>query len=118
MPSTPAIVSIPPARRTRRCGLARWWLAGLLVSCLLPVSLSPSESSRVGERAVSICLWVPVMLRAQSRCTAIKRRGRHLPRHVKAPAVRLLKRLFDMPFVTPPKVAAQDVLTSRGPPGQ
>lgn len=72
MSSTPDVLSASP-RRQRRNGLARWWLAGLLVSCLLPASLHPSDAFRSGERGVIICFWVPAMLRAQSEWIAKKR---------------------------------------------
>ncbi|WP_447955708.1 hypothetical protein [Vreelandella sp. EE7] len=118
MPLNAAPATLTAPGRARRCGLARWWLAGLLVSCLLPVGLSPASAASRGERAVLVCLWVPAILRAQSRRIAIKRRVRHLVCRVKTPAVRFCKRLWDTSFITLYKVAAQDVLTQRGPPHQ
>ncbi|MBF57426.1 hypothetical protein KF947_20140 [Halomonas sp. FeN2] len=104
-------------RRQRRYGLARWWLAGLLVSCLLPASLSPTDAFRGGERSVTICFWVPAILRAQSHWVAKRRRA--LQRWAKspqrfAPVRRLCHWLAPMAVL----VAAQDVLTQRGPPSR
>lgn len=48
------IASVLP-RRQRRHGLARWWLAGLLVGCLLPTNLTYVEAFRGGERSVVAC---------------------------------------------------------------
>ncbi|NVF14094.1 MULTISPECIES: hypothetical protein [Halomonadaceae] len=102
-------------RRHRRYGLARWWLAGLLVSCLLPASLSPADAFRSGERSVTICLWVPAILRAQSHWIAKRqralRRWAQRPRRF-APMRRLSSWLAPMALL----VAARDVLTQRGPP--
>ncbi|MFG6666719.1 hypothetical protein ACGK9R_06385 [Halomonas sp. HNIBRBA4712] len=113
MLSTPAPFEPTAPRRSRRCGLARWWLAGLLVSCLLPVTLSPASAAQ-GERAVTICLWVPAMLRVRSQRMAVRRRQRAF---VKRP--RRLLCALSRPLVFPaatPRVAALDVLTQRGPP--
>lgn len=102
-------------RRHRRYGLARWWLAGLLVSCLLPASLSPADAFRGGERSVTICLWVPAILRAQSHWVAKRRRAQQRwaqsPQYF-APVRRLCHWLAPMTML----VAARDVLTQRGPP--
>ncbi|PRY66102.1 hypothetical protein B0H98_10179 [Vreelandella songnenensis] len=102
-------------RRQRRHGLARWWLAGLLVSCLLPSSLVPSDAFRGAERGACVCFWVPAILRAKSlwiarRKRALKRWSRRIKRIA---ALRL-----DLPEsrVAHRRVAARDVLTQRGPP--
>ncbi|WP_146873891.1 hypothetical protein [Halovibrio variabilis] len=104
-------------RRQRRYGMARWWLAGLLVSCLLPASLGPSDAFRSGERSVTICFWVPAILRAQShwiakRRRALRRWARRLQRF--SPVQRVFNWLPPMAM----RVAARDVLTQRGPPAQ
>lgn len=102
-------------RRHRRYGLARWWLAGLLVSCLLPASLGHADAFRSGERSITICLWVPAILRAQSQWIAKRRRAlrrwAQRPRQF-APMRRLSSWLAPLPLL----VAARDVLTQRGPP--
>lgn len=114
MPPTPDIQSALP-RRHRRYGIARWWLAGLLVGCLLPASLAPADVFRSGEHGVSICFWVPAILRAQSHWIAKRRRAlrRWFQRPLRfAPARHLFNWL--PPMAIP--VAAHDVLTQRGPP--
>lgn len=114
MSSTLDIQSALP-RRQRRYGIARWWLAGLLVSCLLPASLGPADAFRSGERGVTICFWVPAILRAQSNWIAKRRRAlRRFAQHPRrfAPARRLYNWLPPMTML----VAARDVLTQRGPP--
>ncbi|CAH1044197.1 hypothetical protein [Halomonas sp. TD01] len=118
MSSTPDVLSASP-RRQRRNGLARWWLAGLLVSCLLPASLHPSDALRSGERGVIICFWVPAMLRAQSEWIAKKRCA--LRRWVRKqacvyPAVSHCSRYFL--HIPHRLVAAIDVLIPRGPPAR
>ena len=102
-------------RRQRRYGIARWWLAGLLVSCLLPASLSPTDAFRSGERSVTICFWVPAIIRAQSHWIAKRRRSlrrwvQNLRRFI--PARSRVNWLPPMVIL----VAARDVLTQRGPP--
>ncbi|RUR32403.1 hypothetical protein ELY33_05580 [Vreelandella andesensis] len=118
MSSTPDVLSASP-RRQRRHGLARWWLAGLLVSCLLPASLHPSDAFRSGERGVIICFWMPAMLRAQSQWIAKKRCAL---RHWVRKQVRVYPAIlhcsccfFHIPYRL---VAAIDVLIPRGPPVQ
>ncbi|MAP34366.1 MAG: hypothetical protein CME75_00915 [Halomonas sp.] len=118
MSSTSEIVSASP-RRQRRYGLARWWLAGLLVSCLLPASLHPSDALRSSGRNVCICFWVPAMLRAQSHWIAKKRRA--LRRWVSRQTRRLpsvCSRPLLLPLITLRLVAASDVVTPRGPPAE
>ncbi|MGP5307580.1 hypothetical protein [Vreelandella alkaliphila] len=118
MSSTPDVLSASP-RRQRRNGLARWWLAGLLVSCLLPASLHPSDAFRSGERGVIICFWVPAMLRAQSEWIAKKRCALRRWVRKKArihPVVLHCSRYFL--HIPRRLVAAIDVLTPRGPPAQ
>ncbi|MDN7133234.1 hypothetical protein JNO04_12855 [Halomonas sp. MC140] len=102
-------------RRHRRYGIARWWLAGLLVSCLLPASLSPADAFRGGERNVAICFWVPAILRAQSHWVAKRRRAlRRWFQHRRS--VTPIRARFNWlpPLIA--LVAARDVLTQRGPP--
>ncbi|WP_081948840.1 hypothetical protein [Litchfieldella xinjiangensis] len=105
-----------PRRRMR----SRWWLAGLLVGCLLPAGLVGADAVRQAERIVQICLLAPCAIRAESRRAALHRRwpGRRrlawpLPR-------RLLSRQFVYRSIaanlTP--CAAHDVLTRRGPPSR
>ena len=49
-------------QRSRR--LSRWWLAGLLVGCLLPSSLVHAEAVRIAEQLTQICLMAPAAIRA------------------------------------------------------
>ena len=58
-----------PVRRLRRHGVARWWLAGFLVGCLLPATLCPVDALRNSERSAYVAFFVPAVLRAQSRHT-------------------------------------------------
>ncbi|WP_075879162.1 hypothetical protein [Vreelandella massiliensis] len=117
MPATPN-ATLSSFRSPRRYAAARWWLAGLLVSCLLPASLHPAEALRNGERSVSIYLWVPAVLRAHSRGIALKRQLRRYlatyllpPRHVRHKSIKASVSAVMVAFV-----AAQDVQTRRGPP--
>ncbi|MBR2513690.1 MAG: hypothetical protein IKE45_06655 [Halomonas sp.] len=116
MSLTPDILTASP-RRQRRHGLARWWLAGLLVSCLLPASLHSADAFRGSERSVSICFWVPAILRAQSKWIAKKRRAlRYWASTLTRQLTRLPARTRLLPVVKRRLVAAKDVLTQRGPP--
>lgn len=100
-----------PRRRT-----TRWWLAGLLVGCLLPASLAQVESLRPVERAAQVSILVPALLRVRSRLHA---RRRALVRWVRRAArwPREGARGVARPALAPRHpVAAHDVLTRRGPP--
>lgn len=107
-PATP--VRPAPSRRH-----ARWWLAGLLVSCLLPAGLAQGDLTRQAERLVQVCILAPALIRASSRLKA-RRRMRGWP---------LLRRASVTPSGGMPALprvtilqatAAHDVLTRRGPP--
>lgn len=116
MSFTPAMLTATLWRQQRH-SVARLWLAGFLVGCLLPVNLHPADSLRNSDRGVSICFWVPAVLRMQSQWVVKKRR-----------ALRDWARLFTYQLALPPAsiqvlwqvarrlVAAKDVLTQRGPP--
>ncbi|MDR5898055.1 hypothetical protein QC823_03495 [Halomonas vilamensis] len=117
MPAT-LNATLSSSRSPRRYATARWWLAGLLVSCLLPVSLHPAEALRNGERSVCTYLWVPAVLRARSRRVALKRQWRHyfdahfsVLRWAQPTSVIVHVRTVVVVFV-----AALDVQTRRGPP--
>nr|WP_241697325.1 hypothetical protein [Halomonas salicampi] len=119
MPAT-SNATLSSSRSPRRYAAARWWLAGLLVSCLLPASLHPAEALRNGERSVCTYLWVPAVLRARSRRIALKRQLRHYfvvhfssLRRAQHTSIMVLVR-----NVVVALVAAQDVQTRRGPPGK
>ncbi|MDZ7853364.1 MAG: hypothetical protein U5L98_12150 [Halomonas sp.] len=102
------------SRRKRRS--TRWWLAGLLVGCLLPAGLAQVESLRLVERAAQVSILVPVLLRVRSRLRA---RRRALVRWVRRAArwARIRARAVGRPALAScHPVAAHDVLTRRGPP--
>ncbi|MCG7598949.1 hypothetical protein MHM84_04060 [Halomonas sp. McH1-25] len=97
----------PTRRRTR------WWLAGLLVGCLLPAGLVHAEALRLAERLTQICLMAPDAIRAQSRRVARRKARRCLPSHVSLPCrpvVPACRPAMGVPC------AGQDVLNRRGPP--
>lgn len=93
----------------------RWWLAGLLVGCLLPGALVQSESLRLVERLTQHCLIASRVIRARSRRIA-KRIGwrlhtsRYRSRHKPTP-------LWHHPFLRR-ACADHDVLSRRGPPAR
>ncbi|MGM0983911.1 MAG: hypothetical protein ACQEXG_10865 [Pseudomonadota bacterium] len=104
----------PVSRRKRRT--TRWWLAGLLVGCLLPASLAQVESLRLVERAAQVSILMPVLLRVRSRLHA---RRRALVRWVRRASrwAGIKARAVGRPVLAPCyPVAAHDVLTRRGPP--
>lgn len=95
---------------------ARWWLAGLLVGCLLPAGLAQGEPLRQAERLVQVCILAPALIRATSRLQARRRARRAWPlRALGRPGAR-----GRLPLPPPPgrrlATAAHDVLTRRGPP--
>ncbi|WP_280546722.1 hypothetical protein [Halomonas sp. 11-S5] len=103
------------SRHRRRT--TRWWLAGLLVGCLLPASLAQVESLRPVERAAQISILVPALLRVRSRLHARRRAlVRWVRRAARWPRVGARGVAFSALAPCPP-VAAHDVLTRRGPPG-
>jgi len=61
-------------RRARARHRAQWWLAGLLVGCLLPAGLVSADALRIAERLTQICLMAPEAIRAQSRRVARRTR--------------------------------------------
>ncbi|SER64198.1 hypothetical protein SAMN04487958_10299 [Vreelandella subterranea] len=107
------IASVLP-RRQRRHSLARWWLAGLLVGCLLPTNLTYAEALRGGERSVVACIWVPAVLRARTRLMATRRRALRrfwvVVKPLASPKPFAFKRFVSV------LVAAHDVFSRRGPP--
>lgn len=119
MPAAPdATLSL--CRSPRRYAVARWWLAGLLVSCLLPASLHPAEALRNGERSASAYLWMPMALRVQSRGSALKDRLGRYRITVYLPYQHRVRHKSMRTYVgaaVEALVAAQDVQTRRGPPG-
>ncbi|TLF49685.1 hypothetical protein FEI13_10875 [Halomonas urmiana] len=101
------------SRRMRRA--TRWWLAGLLVGCLLPAGLAQLESLRPVERAAQVSLLVPVLLRVRSRLQARRRAlGRWVRRRMGWPLA--TRRICPRPAHPRVPVAANDVLSRRGPP--
>ncbi|WP_136066970.1 hypothetical protein [Modicisalibacter radicis] len=97
-------------QRSRR--LSRWWLAGLLVGCLLPSSLVHAEAVRIAEQLTQICLMAPAAIRAESRRVARRRAQRSVPRrrHVRSCRGTVRTRREGLPC------AGLDVLNRRGPP--
>ncbi|XKE46751.1 hypothetical protein LG302_06355 [Halomonas organivorans] len=106
------------ARRPRVFGRrqAPWWLAGLLVGCLLPAGLAQLDSTRHVERVIQICILAPALIRASSRLQARRRATRRWPPRPRPASIGLALR--HEPMDSPPcqAVAAHDVLTRRGPP--
>ncbi|MDI5936250.1 hypothetical protein [Halomonas kalidii] len=95
---------------------ARWWLAGLLVGCLLPAGLAQVESLRHAERIAQICILAPALIRASSRLQARRRALTRWP--TLCDPARPKPRLGLRPLSSPSRrlTAAHDVLTRRGPP--
>ncbi|MBR9769668.1 hypothetical protein NFH98_07605 [Halomonas sp. H33-56] len=101
----------PREARARR--VARWWLAGLLVGCLLPASLSAAESPRATERLVQICIMAPAVIRAHTMLKACRHRlARHPLKTLPKPSSPSVA--WSAPMLVP--VAALDVVSRRGPP--
>ncbi len=99
----------------RRRRTPRWWLAGLLVGCLLPAGLVQGASLRQAERLVQVCILAPALIRASSRLQARRRARRAWPRASRAIALRPVGLRWPAP--RPCRLAAaHDVLTRRGPP--
>jgi len=94
---------------------SRWWLAGLLVSCLLPAGLTQAETLRLAERAVQTCILAPTLMRARCRYVARRRALPWWPRRLHAVSVRRTRR-SPLPVDKPRNTADHDVLTRRGPP--
>ncbi|WP_245391705.1 hypothetical protein [Salinicola aestuarinus] len=57
----------PCAKAWRPRQRAHWWLASVLVGCLLPASLSHADALRLAERLTQIYLMAPEAIRAESR---------------------------------------------------
>ncbi|GAB3340142.1 hypothetical protein ACFO0E_03345 [Chromohalobacter beijerinckii] len=99
-------------RRVRARHRAQWWLAGLLVGCLLPAGLMHSDALRIAGRLTQVCLMAPEAIRAQSR--RVERRKRLLgTRRRRPPSPRLWRlpqRFYHVLSV------GLDVLSRRGPP--
>ncbi|WP_236645415.1 hypothetical protein [Aidingimonas lacisalsi] len=92
--------------------ITRWWLAGLLVGCLLPATLLHAEPGRAVERVTQICLLAPDVIRARSRHIAY--RWRWYPR-LSLPALPRINVVSWWPLRRLPS-AAHDLLSCRGPP--
>ncbi|MDY7115852.1 hypothetical protein RAN53_05785 [Halomonas sp. SSL-5] len=107
-PATPA--RPVPSRRH-----ARWWLAGLLVGCLLPAGLAQGDLTRQAERLVQVCILAPALIRASSRLKARRRRrGWPLMRRARVALRGDSSALLCVAMGQ--ATAAHDVLTRRGPP--
>ncbi len=91
---------------------SRWWLAGLLVGCLLPVGLVASDGGRLVVRVVQVCWLAPAAIRAESRRQA--RRLRWQP--PRRPGCLCRRAWPRRPSPLRRWIAALDVLSRRGPP--
>ncbi|WP_456267537.1 hypothetical protein M1D97_09675 [Kushneria sp. AK178] len=106
-----------PARTFRlpRGFRTRWWLAGILIGCLLPMGMAETRFDGATARLIRICFHLPEHIRAESR-----RRYR---------LRRLVVRFWSLPAaltvivrtVLPARpwlgmAAGHDVLSRRGPP--
>ncbi|MFP4261783.1 MAG: hypothetical protein ACLFRS_00360 [Halomonas sp.] len=110
------IATHPPATAARPAPSrrhARWWLAGLLVGCLLPAGLPQAELLRHAERLAPICILAPALIRASSRLQARRRARRRWPRRTAPTRPARLRRCRAW---VRRATAAHDVLTRRGPP--
>lgn len=109
---TDKCAGVQGSRHRRRT--SRWWLAGLLVGCLLPAGLAQVESLRPVERVAQVCILVPALLCARSRLHARRRAlARWFRRALRWPT----SGPGALPVAAPwYPVAAHDVLTRRGPP--
>ncbi|MFD2190174.1 hypothetical protein [Pistricoccus aurantiacus] len=104
------------ASRGRQC--SRWWLAGLLVGCLLPASLVQASVPRLSVRIVHACLLAPAAILAQSRRRALRRRC-SLRRDNFPPDSLPLRLPSPIGWFTPDSAQpsiGHDVLSRRGPP--
>ncbi|MCE8015690.1 hypothetical protein HOP62_06300 [Halomonas sp. MCCC 1A17488] len=107
-------VASPSAASPRCRQRSRWWLAGLLVSCLLPAGLTQAETLRLAERVVQTCILAPTLMRA--RCRYVARR-RALPRWPQRRPMAVARRVVPKRLAPPRRwAAAHDVLSRRGPP--
>ncbi|OHV12376.1 hypothetical protein BH688_06140 [Kushneria phosphatilytica] len=101
--------------RTRRHSLSRWWLAGLLIGCLLPIGLGQARTELVTDRLFRICFHTPAAIRAVSRRRAVQRRRGYPLRRLPTSLRRLIPpRLAAMHLL--PMTADSDCLCRRGPP--
>jgi len=91
---------------------AHWWLASVLVGCLLPAGLMHVEAMRLAERLTQVYLMAPEAIRAESRRVA--RVGAKHPAHPQAAAYPTLPPGYCDPFIA--ASAALDVISRRGPP--
>ncbi|WP_240724627.1 hypothetical protein [Halomonas borealis] len=109
-----SVVEAP--RRVPERRVPRWWLAGLLVGCLLPAGLSPIGTATPVERVIQVCILAPALIRASSRLQARRRARRRWP--VESLVLRAGRLAIRHATIAPPPcaVAAHDVLTRRGPP--
>ncbi|SHF49855.1 hypothetical protein SAMN02745148_02782 [Modicisalibacter ilicicola DSM 19980] len=113
MTSSSTLTPVADCRPRRRLG-SRWWLAGLLVSCLLPAALAQGEPLRLTERLSQQCLMVSGAIRAHSRRVGQRTLSRFLGRRRKRGCPGLPGSLRTASLRP---CADHDVLSRRGPPG-
>lgn len=90
---------------------AHWWLASVLVGCLLPVGLMHAEAMRLADRLTQVYLMAPDAIRAESRRVARAPTTHPQPR-VAMPLMTILA--YAAPLVS--ASAPLDALSRRGPP--
>ncbi|WP_108843817.1 hypothetical protein ACUN8C_06615 [Kushneria sp. Sum13] len=106
-----------PARTFRlpRGFRTRWWLAGILIGCLLPIGMADARLDGTAAQLIRICFHSPEHIRAESR-------RRYRLRRLVLRVWCLPVTLFDVvravlpvrPWLGMP--TGHDVLSRRGPP--
>ncbi|MCE3027574.1 hypothetical protein [Salinicola sp. DM10] len=90
---------------------AHWWLASVLVGCLLPAGLVQAEALRLAERLAQVYLMAPEEIRAESRRVA-----RAPTTHPQPPRLALPALVGVLPALVAVRRLAHDAFSRRGPP--
>ncbi|WP_121173316.1 hypothetical protein [Kushneria sinocarnis] len=101
--------------RPRRYPMPRWWLAGLLIGCLLPIGLGQARFELVTDRLFRICFHTPAAIRAVSR-RRVAQRCRRFPLRRQPPSCCRLISPRRAAMHVLPMTAGSDCLCRRGPP--